>query len=173
MGETLETEVLLKASRISFIPNYILTGLVLVFLVLLINAFDLKFALLPKTPFELYSSMIILLILAVGASFAEQPEWKRFFEHYIVTYNEVIEEKGILSKHKIILPYQSVADVRVERSFFGRILNYGNVFVSGFKAGSDIEMKGIRHPQKIHEMVQNRVNMIREGQMQFFKKKEE
>ena len=172
MGETLETEVLLKTSRISFIPNYILTGLVLIFLILLINAFDLKFALLPKTPSELYSSMVILLVLAVGAAFAEQPEWKRFSEHYIVTYNEVIEEKGIFNKHKIILPYQSVGDVRVERSFFGRILNYGNVLVSGFKTGSDIDMKGIRNPQKIHEIVQNRVNMIREGQMQFFKKKE-
>ncbi len=166
-------EVVLKTSRIYFLGNYIIAGLVIILLLLLYFSFDMRFTPFPTTQSELISTLILLGIFGIATAMVEQPEWERFRTRFFVTMNEVMEYRGILNKERIILPYGTVADIRVEKSVMGRILNYGTLSVSSFKAGSDMVMKGIRHPEKVHVMIQNRVNLIREGQMEFFKPKDE
>ena len=163
-------EVVLKTSRIYFLGNYIIATLVIIFLLLLYFTFHLEFTLLPKTSSEMTSTLIFLGILGVAATMIEQPEWVRFGKSFIVTMNEVIEQKGILNKHRIILPYATVADIRIEKTVLGRILDYGTLSVSSFKTGSDMVMHGVRQSEKIHIMIQNRVNLIKEGQILFFGK---
>jgi len=166
-------EVVLKTSRIYFLGNYIIAGLVIILLLLFYFIFDMTFTLFPATQGELISTLILLGVFGIAAAMAEQPEWERFRTRFIVTMNEVMEYKGILNKERVILPYGTVADIRVEKSVMGRILNYGTLSVSSFKAGSDMVMKGIGNPEKIHVMIQNRVNLIREGQLQMFGKGKE
>jgi len=166
-------EVVLKTSRIYFLGNYIIAGLVIILLLLLYFIFDMTFTLFPTTQGELVSTLILLGIFGIAVAMIEQPEWARFRTRFIVTMNEVMEYTGILSKERVILPYATVADIRVEKSVMGRILNYGTLSVSSFKAGSDMVMKGIGNPEKIHVMIQNRVNLIREGQLQMFGKEKE
>ena len=166
-------EIVLKTSRIYFLVNYILAALVIVFILLLYFTFGLKFTLFPKTQSEIVQTFIFLIVIGVAVAFIEQPEWARFRTKFIITMNEVIKHEGILNKERVILPYATVADIRVEKSLLGRILNYGTLSVSSFKAGSDIIMKGIRYPEKIHVMIQNRVNLVREGQLQMFGKDKE
>ena len=163
-------EVILKTSRIYFLGNYIIAALVIIFLLLIYFMFNLNFTFFPKTESELVSTLILLGISGISAAMIEQPEWARFRTKFIITMNEVIKHEGILNKERVILPYATVADIRVEKSVLGRILNYGNLSVSSFKAGSDMVMKGIRRPEKVHTMIQNRVNLIREGQIQMFGK---
>lgn len=167
------SELRLKTSRISFISNYFIAVLVLIFTVLAINAFDLQFSLLPETRGELVSTLIILGLFGIAAALIEQPEIVRFMRQYIITFNEVIEVEGIISKKKIILPYGSISEVTVRKSPIGRMLNYGDVYVGAFRTGSDINIKGVKNASKVHEIIQNRINMIREGQITFFGKKEE
>lgn len=166
-------EIILKPARIYFLGNYIIATLVTIFLLLLYLNFDMKFTLFPTTQSDMISTLIILGIFGIAAAMVEQPEWERFRIKFIVTMNEVMEYKGILNKERVILPYATVADIRVEKSVMGRILNYGTLSVSSFKAGSDMVMKGIRQPEKIHVMIQNRVNLIREGQLEMFGKGKE
>ncbi len=166
-------EIILKPARIYFLGNYIIATLVTIFLLLLYLIFDMKFTLFPTTQSDMISTLIILGIFGIAAAMVEQPEWERFRIKFIVTMNEVMEYKGILNKERVILPYATVADIRVEKSVMGRILNYGTLSVSSFKAGSDMVMKGIRQPEKIHVMIQNRVNLIREGQLEMFGKGKE
>lgn len=166
-------EVVLKTSRIYFLGNYIIAGLIIILLLLLYFIFDMTFTLFPTTQGELVSTLILLGVFGIASAMIEQPEWERFRTRFIVTMNEVMEYKGILSKERVILPYATVADIRVEKSVMGRILNYGTLSVSSFKAGSDMVMKGIGSPEKIHVMIQNRVNLIREGQLQMFGKEKE
>ncbi len=165
-------EITLKTSRIYFLGNYIIVALTIIFLLLLYFTFNLKFTLLPTNTSEMTSTLILLGISGIAAIMVEQPEWVRFGKSFIVTMNEVIEQKGILNKHRIILPYATVADIRVEKNVLGRILGYGTLSVSSFKTGSDMIMHGVRHPERIHIMIQNRVNLVREGQMSFFGKGE-
>ena len=166
-------EIILKPARIYFLGNYIIAALVTIFLLLLYLIFDMKFTLFPTTQSDMISTLIILGISGIAAAMVEQPEWERFRIKFIVTMNEVMEYKGILNKERVILPYATVADIRVEKSVMGRILNYGTLSVSSFKAGSDMVMKGIRQPEKIHVMIQNRVNLVREGQLEMFGKGKE
>ena len=166
-------EIILKTSRIYFLGNYLIAGLVVIFLILSYFIFDLSFTLFPKTQNDLLSTITILGIFALAAGLVEQPEWARFRTKFMVTMNEVIKQEGILAKERVILPYATVADIRVEKSIIGRLMNYGNLSVSSFKAGSDMIMKGVRKPDRIHATIQNRVNLIREGQLQMFKGKEE
>lgn len=166
-------EIELKTSRIYFLGNYVIAGLVIIFLVLLYFIFDLNFTLFPKTQPELISTVVLLGVFGLAAGMIEQPEWARFRTKFIVTMNEVAKEEGILNKERVVLPYATVADIRVEKSVMGRIFNYGTLSVSSFKAGSDMVMKGISYPAKIHVMIQNRVNLVREGQLQMFEKEKE
>lgn len=171
--EQMPDELVLKTSRIYFLGNYFIAGLIIVALILSYFVFGLQFSFLPKTGSELLSTTLVLVVFAGALMFVEQPEWARFRTKLIVTMNEVIKHEGILTKERVVLPYATVADIRVEKSFLGRLLNYGTLSVSSFKAGSDMIMKGVRRPEKVHVMIQNRVNLIREGQIQMFKKKEE
>ncbi|MBU5537168.1 MAG: PH domain-containing protein [Candidatus Aenigmatarchaeota archaeon] len=166
-------EVVIKTSRIYFLGNYIIAVLVVIFLLLIYFIFDIKFTLFPKTQSELISTLILMGIFGIAVAMVEQPEWTRFRTKFIVTMNEVIKQEGILNKEKVILPYATVADIRVEKSLIGRIFNYGNLSVSSFKAGSDMVMKGIRYPEKIHTIIQNRVNLVRESQLEMFGKDKE
>lgn len=171
--ETEAKEIILKPARIYFLGNYIIATLIIIFLLLLYLIFDMKFTLFPTTQSDMISTLILLGISGIAAAMIEQPEWERLRTRFIVTMNEVMEYKGILNKERVILPYATVADIRVEKSVMGRILNYGTLSVSSFKAGSDMVMKGIRNPEKIHVMIQNRVNLIREGQLEMFGKGKE
>ncbi len=171
--EDVQKEIVLKTSRIYFLGNYIIAGLTIIFLLLMYILFNMKFTLFPTTQDELLSTLVLLGIFGISAAMIEQPEWARFRTKFIVTMNEVIKQEGIINKERVILPYATVADMRVEKSMMGRILNYGRLSVSSFKAGSDMVMNGVRRPEKIHVLIQNRVNLIREGQLEMFGKGKE
>ena len=162
----------LKATRISFLSNYIIAGLAIIFIFLFINRFNLGFDLFPDSRGEMFSSLIIICLVFIPAFLIEQPEWIRFMRQYKITLNEVMKTEGIFTRKKIILPYQSVSEVTVHQTFFGRILNYGDLHVDAYGAGSGIHMTGIRNAHKIHELIQYRVNILREGQLGFFREKE-
>ena len=164
------SELVLKTARVSFLSNYIIGVLALIFLLLFIGAFGLDFNLFPKTTHSAKTTLATLGLLAIAAGLIEQPELARFMRTYIVTRDEVIEIEGILTKRKIILPYQSISEVTVRKSPIGRMLNYGDVFIGAFRTGSDINMKGIKNAHKIHELIQNRINLLRKGQLDFWEK---
>jgi len=163
-------QLIIKTSRVSFLSNYAIAAMAIIFLLLLINAFGLKFSFPPKDKGELYSTSIILGLAALIAWLIEEPEWIKFLRTYVVTRDEVIEIEGVLSKRKIILPYQSISEVTVKRTPIGRMLNYGSVYIGAFRTGSDINMKGIKNAHKIHELIQNRINLLRKGQLEFWEK---
>ncbi|MBI2546847.1 MAG: PH domain-containing protein [Candidatus Aenigmarchaeota archaeon] len=167
-----QKEIVLKTSRLYFLGNYLIAALVIVFLVLLYTNFNMKFTLFPKTEGDLLSTLILLGIFGIAAAMIEQPEWERYRLRMVLTLNEVIKQEGIINKERVILPYATVADVRVEKNVLGRIFNYGTLSVGSFKADSDMVLKGVRYPERIHAMIQNRVNLVREGQLEMFGKKD-
>lgn len=166
-------DIEIKTSRIYFLGNYVVAVLVAIFIILLYFIFNLKFTLFPKTQSEFTSTLVILGIATVGLGMVEQPEWARFRTKFLVTGNEVIKEEGLLSKQKVILPFGTVADISIKKSLFGRIFDYGTLNVSSFKTGSDMMMKGVRNPEKIYSIIQKRVNLLREGQLEMLEKQKE
>ncbi len=71
----------------------------------------------------------------------------------VITDNEVRYEEGILSKRHAEIGLRSVRSVRVNQTFFQRIL--GVATVEFFSAGDapEISVKGLPNPHRIRELV--------------------
>ncbi len=150
--------VMYKTSRISYIQNYILIFLVFVILLLVFPLLDIL-----GNPIHL---VIFFGLLMCMSALSEEPEWERIFRKYVITNNEIIKLDGWIRKKTFTIPYQSVADIRVSKGFVGRLLNFGNIEIVGFKEG--IIMKGIRNPEETQNIIKNKINLMRAA---FIKKK--
>lgn len=146
-----------KTSFVSFVGNYILCALVVVFLLLLATQFELTFTFSPQTTYQLTSSLTILGAVLLIIILLEQPFFERVVRSYSVTDKEVIKEEGIIRKKNVSIPLQNIADVRMEKSVVGRILNFGDVIVTGMK--DTIKIKGVKNPESIYHSIKSRIGL--------------
>ncbi|MEM5834889.1 MAG: PH domain-containing protein [Candidatus Aenigmatarchaeota archaeon] len=144
----MEEKLKYKTSRISFLFNYFLVILVLILTFLLIPYLNFSFG------FLVYYFLFLLILALIF-----EPEAERAIREYFITNAEVIKVEGILTKKRISIPYQSVADVRVVKGIVGRIFNYGNIIVKGVK--DDIIMKGIKNPEAVYEQINRRIESMK------------
>jgi len=91
----------------------------------------------------------------------EEPSIEQWRRKYIVTNNEVIKIEGILRKRRISIPHGNIADIRVKKGIWGRLFNFGDLEISGMK--ENISMKGIRNPDQVYKIVENKISLMREG----------
>jgi len=154
-----ERGIMVKQSRVSFLYNYALLGLTLIFFALVWGEFNLTFTLSPQTFSQFSDSMVVLGFMAVIAILLEEPEIQRWLSHYLITNNELIKVEGIIRKRRTIIPYQSVSDVHVYKGVIGRILDFGNIEVVSFK--NKITMKGVRNPELFYRIINNKISVMR------------
>lgn len=145
-----------KTSFISFLGNYVLCILIIVFLLILSSQFELTFTFSPKTTSQLISSLTILGAILVLIFLLEEPFFERIVRVYSVTEKEVIKEEGIIRKKKVSIPVQNVADVKMEKGFVGRIFNFGDVIVTGMK--DTIKIKGVKNPENVYHLIKSRAS---------------
>ncbi len=146
-----------RTSRIYYFTNYVIVALVVIILAILYPMLNIFTNLLHLALF--------FGIMAIGAGFAEQPEWEILFKKYIVTNNEIMKLEGILNKRKTVIPFQNVSDITVTKTFNERIFKIGTVHVRGFKEGADIILKGMRDPDEVQGIIQEKINLIRDKTM--------
>jgi uncharacterized membrane protein YdbT with pleckstrin-like domain len=144
----MEERLKYKTSRISFIFNYFLAILVFILFLLL----------LPYLTFS-WSILVYYLLFLIILALILEPEAERVLREYFITNAEVIKIEGILTKKRISIPYQSVADVRVIKGIVGRIFNYGNIIVKGVK--DDIIMKGIKNPEQAYNLINKKIESMK------------
>jgi uncharacterized membrane protein YdbT with pleckstrin-like domain len=79
---------------------------------------------------------IITLIAVVGLVFLVWA-WVRVRSTEVaITNRRVIAKFGFIKRHTVEINLEKVEALRVEQGFWGRLLNYGTIFVSG--AGSSV-----------------------------------
>ncbi|TAL48004.1 hypothetical protein EPN87_01630 [archaeon] len=142
-------------SRIAFIGNYLIVGLLVALLILIYTQFNLSFSFFPQTLNQLISSLIVLGFLMAMSVLIEEPVWKRMLHHYIVTDREIIYKSGLIKKQRVSMPFQSIADVKVEKGVLGRIFNFGDIVIGGFKEG--MEIHGLRNPEALYEEIRSKI----------------
>src|SRR3972149_3372595 len=142
-----------KTTRLAYLHNYILVGIVLLITVLILPFLDILG--------NIFHFVIFFGLLIVASGLSEEPEWERIFRKYVLTNNEIIKLDGLIRKKRMVVPFQSVADVRVSKGIVGRIFNFGDVDVIGFKDG--ILMKGMKNPEEIQRIIQSKLNITRES----------
>jgi membrane protein YdbS with pleckstrin-like domain len=157
MGKKIEIEgKRYLTSFISYFPNYILIFLALLFLFLFFQEFGLRFELQPKSLYGVLSLLFFLGILAVVSYLLQEPAFERVIRQYYITDSEVVKVEGILTKKRTAIPYLNVADVRLNQGIIGRIFNYGDVIISGYK--DSIVMKGIKNPYPIYMQIKEKIS---------------
>jgi membrane protein YdbS with pleckstrin-like domain len=97
----------------------------------------------------LYITFLVILVLII------EPEFSRVYRYYLVEENQMSMIEGIFVRKKLSIPYEKITDTSVSKTFFGRILNYGDITVSGIR--NDITMRGVRDPYKIYHEIQGRI----------------
>ncbi len=133
------SKIVFKTSRVSFISLYTFSALlVILFFLLGLNIIS------PYV--NLAFTLVILLIIT-------HPEWYIFYYTFIVDKDRVIQISGFLDKKKIVVPITSIAAVTLDKSFFGRILNYGDLHVVAF-ADKKVILRGIRKPDELVERLE-------------------
>ncbi|MHC4751286.1 MAG: PH domain-containing protein, partial [Planctomycetota bacterium] len=154
-----ERGIEIKRSRISYFYNYVLVVLVLIFFALVWAEFNLTFAFLPRSQIEFQKSFVVLGFVMLIAILLEEPTIYRMFCKYTITNSEVIKVEGIIRKTRIVLPYQSVANVIVYKGVLGRIFNFGDIRILGFK--DQINMNGVRDPEVLYRIINNKIAVMR------------
>jgi membrane protein YdbS with pleckstrin-like domain len=149
--------LVLKTSKRSYVVNYILIVLLVVLLTILFPIFDIQFSLSPRTVMEIIGTAVVLgFLLFIGFLF-EEPLLERMMRAYMITNEEFVMVEGILRKRRIAIPMNGISDITVYKGVFGRMLNYGDVTIRGFK--SEIVMKGLSDPDVMYRIAKNKVSI--------------
>src|SRR5690554_1894747 len=100
----------------------------------------------------------VLLIAAFGLGLLILLAWyiKTKALKLTVTENEIVLEKGLLSKEHSEINIDSIRIIRVKQSFFNRIFGVGTIEI--FTAGDNPELVavGMPEPNRIRELVKHR-----------------
>jgi len=134
----------MKSDRISFVLNYIIA----------LSLFFLFFLFVDKMGDDL--RIVLGTVTAFMISFLVfQPEIERVYREYEILEDGVMMIEGIFTKKKIFLPYQGVADIMLRKGIIGRMLNFGDIIVQGFK--KKIVIKGVKKPEIVYEKIRKKV----------------
>jgi len=136
----------LKISRISFIINYVL------------GVFLLSYLFLSGAMMKLPQILTIFFVLLILLFFFE-PECIIQNYSYFVDPDNITEIRGILTKTQISIPYRSISGERLRKSFIGKIFNYGSVIITS--SNNEINIRGIRYPEKLYRMIEEKLNKFR------------
>ena len=104
---------------VSAIVLEIVIILVIIGLTILVGFFWTEFALL------IGAIGTILLLLPLSTMFRDILDWMN--RQYIVTNRRVIQISGVLNKNVTDSSLRKITDVKMSKSFFGRIFNYGDI----------------------------------------------
>jgi len=132
----------IRSSRISFVGNYSL-GISLLILIFIV---DLTLS-LPMIVNYFLLLIAILLFL--------EPEGIIVYRSYKLDTDNISEIKGIFIKRMTTIPYRAIADQRLKKGIIGRILNYGDVIITGPKI--QINMKGMRRPEMLYKEIEKKL----------------
>ncbi len=132
-----------KPHRISFVKEYVLAALLVVFL------FYLNSIGFPINNFGNYAAFTMIILFVI------LPEFHRMRNRYIVTASQVIVEEGIISRKRKSVFMDNIADVGVHQNFFQRLLHFGTVTIgsSSGREHMELKLKGVFQPKLVaHEI---------------------
>lgn len=152
-----EQGIVVRQSRISYINNYAIFCLVAILFAMSWYRFGLTFSMRPQSFEESWKTYVVIGFALVMAVLLEEPIFRRWFRYYVITNNEIILREGILKKNMVIIPHHSISNVDVYKGMVGRILNFGDVIVVGFR--NKVVMRGIREPEVFYRIINNKISI--------------
>lgn len=134
----------IKTSRRSFFTSYV-TGTIILILLLIL----LPLASLPV--WFIYVSMVLIIIFFLESEIAI------IYRTYIIESDKVSEIQGFISKKRIAIPSSKIANTVLKKGIIGRIFRFGDIIITGFAEDDKIILRGIFHPEKILETIEENI----------------
>lgn len=136
----------IKTSRKKFIHVYI-------FIIALILLY-------PSSDFYSMGGFYNIIFLSIAIICFLYIELSIINTSYIIRKDDVTEIRGIITKTKITIPMSSISHVSMKKNLFGMIINFGDIIITSF-TGVVIVLEGISHPEKIHKIIQDNLEHIK------------
>jgi uncharacterized membrane protein YdbT with pleckstrin-like domain len=137
--------MILKSSLISQAFEIVLISLILLILSILILEYDIN-------PLKAsIGSIFCYVLLAIGFIILEEIVMRKLYTYEIDDAG--IKETFILfSKRETFIPYHNIIKIDLKKSFFGRMLNYGDIEILSSSA-TKIVLKGIKNPENVYQQI--------------------
>ncbi|MGB2985338.1 MAG: PH domain-containing protein [Phycisphaerae bacterium] len=109
-----------------------------------------------------FTGVVIVFVIS-GLEFVVRRVLLKIVDHrYRVTTQRLFIERGILSQTVDQTELIRVDDVRIHKSFLGRVFGLGSVaIVSTDATDRDVVIEGIAEPEKVAEAIRTRMRMMR------------
>jgi uncharacterized membrane protein YdbT with pleckstrin-like domain len=114
------------------------------------------FFLFPLFDLGLWGMLIFFVLLVVGLVYGGRQAFKWFYNVFAVTDQRVIDvdQKGFFDRTVSVAPYANIQDVSYRiKGVWQTIFRYGNVLIQTSSAGADLEVRKIRHPHILQELI--------------------
>lgn len=106
--------------------------------------------------------LALLLILAFGIGLIILLVWhlRNKSSKLSVYENDILYEKGLLSKERSEISISSVRTIKVKQSFFNRLFGVGSVEIYTAGDNPEIMVSGLPDPNRIRELIKKRQNGV-------------
>jgi Bacterial PH domain/Short C-terminal domain len=112
----------------------------------------------------------LLLLLPMVSLLRDLLVWRN--RQYVVTNWRVIQITGVFNKEVSDSSLEKVNDVRLEQSFWGRILNYGNIEILTASELGVSKFNKVGHPIRLKTMMLNAKENLNQGIADFGRRSE-
>ncbi len=103
--------------------------------------------------------MVIWLLLVITFPLAIYEYLRVRFTELGVTNKRVIYKTGIISRKSEEMKLTSIETVEIDQGILGRMLNYGNIKVSG-RGASDVVFRTVKDPMAVKRAIESISNPI-------------
>jgi uncharacterized membrane protein YdbT with pleckstrin-like domain len=145
--------ILFSTHRHWFVPFSHILGELMLLVLLLVVAM-----ILPQLWPTVRSDLVILVIMALGlivvlSALIDLLRWRN--EQFVVTDRRVLQLEGIISKNLLSSSLEKINDVELRQSWFGRILDYGDLDVLTASEEAVNQMRAIAQPLQFKRAIQD------------------
>jgi uncharacterized membrane protein YdbT with pleckstrin-like domain len=125
LGKNEQVEYTARLSLWGYVGSFLLGG---VFLLILFSVF-VAFLFMPDH--TVGSATFFLALCLLPALLIVMPLWARKSTELAITNNRLISKYGIFSTHALEIRLERIETVRVKQGLMGKLLNYGDILVTG------------------------------------------
>jgi uncharacterized membrane protein YdbT with pleckstrin-like domain len=111
-----------------------------------------------NNPIGFILSLVMVPVFGIGIAILLGWHLQNRASKLSVNENEILFEKGLLSKERSEVNISSVRTVKVKQSFFNRIFGVGAVEIYTAGDNPEIMVAGIPDPNRIRELIKVRQN---------------
>jgi len=126
---------------------------VLITFVLIVAPF---FFLFPLFELGMWGVGIFFALIIVGLFYGFRQVVRWYYNVFAVTDQRVIDidQRGLFDRTVSVAPYANIQDVSYRiKGFWQTIFRYGNVLIQTSTPGTDLEVRKIRHPQVLQDLI--------------------